>query len=104
MIQPAIIQISYFELDINITREITITCTKIDFQKWKIHLTHVTWDLIPKDTDTGLEIHACKLAKCELKFSFASWKYRYSKKVASSIFHLIPNPYFGLNDVSPGLQ
>ena len=37
---------------------------------------------------SGLETHACKLAKCELKFRFASWKYRHSKKVASSIFHL----------------
>ena len=47
----------------------------------------------------GLEIHACQLPKCELKFSFASWKYRHSKKVASLIFHLIPNPDLGLKDV-----
>ena len=37
----------------------------------------------------GLEIHACKLAKCELKFSFASWKYRHLKKVVSSIFQQV---------------
>ena len=53
---------------------------------------------------SGLEIHACKLAKCELKFSFASWKYRHSKKVASSIFHLIPNPNLSLKDFSASLQ
>ena len=34
----------------------------------------------------GLETYTCKLAKCESKFSFASWKYWHSKKVASSIF------------------
>ena len=54
--------------------------------------------------ESGLEIHALKLAKCELKFSFASWKYRHSKKVASSIFQLIPNPDLDLKDVSVSLQ
>ena len=34
---------------------------------------------------SGLETYACKLAKCQLKFSFASWKYWHSTKVASSI-------------------
>ena len=53
---------------------------------------------------SGLEIHACKLAKCELKFIFASWKYRHSKKIASSRFHLISNPDHGLKDVSASLQ
>ena len=48
---------------------------------------------------TGLETHACKLAKCELKFNFASLKYRHSKKVASLIFHIIQNPDLGLKDV-----
>ena len=36
---------------------------------------------------TGLETHTCKLAKCELKFSFASWKYWHSKKNSSSIIY-----------------
>ena len=36
-----------------------------------------------KSVKSGLETHAYKLAKCELKFSFASWKYGHSKKVAS---------------------
>ena len=29
---------------------------------------------------SGLKTHACKLAKCELKFNFVSLKYRHSKK------------------------
>ena len=38
---------------------------------------------------SGLETHACKLAKCELKFNFASLKYRHSVPLTS--FRLRPS-------------
>ena len=60
--------------------------------KYTIIITSVFRKMRKRSCISGLETYAWELAKCELKFSFASLKYWHLKKVASSIFEPIPNP------------
>ena len=52
---PAILGFSSFELDIQLSTGKCITCTEIDFPKWKIYLTRVTGDLILERCDINLQ-------------------------------------------------